>query len=174
VRARAAAILGVVLAASPAIAAEKDGWEVLKAPAKIFAIQDLEGKALRSTELAGKVVVIDFWATWCAPCIKELPALAGLHDRLKDRTDVALLSFNVTDEVKTLQGFVKDKQVGFPVYRADALVGPYELTTFPTKLVIDMRAAGRGNPGLVRYRREGETSVASIEARVSEILAEKP
>jgi len=174
VRAILAALVGAVLAGPPALAAEKDGWEVLRAPAKIFAIQDLEGKALRSTELAGRVVVIDFWATWCAPCIKELPALAGLHDRLKDRTDVTLLSFNVTDELKTLQTFVKDKQVGFPVYRADALVGPYELTTFPTKLVIDMRAAGRGNPGLVRYRREGETSVASIEARVSEILAEKP
>ena len=173
-RAILASFLGALLAATPALASEKDGWEVLHSPAKVFAIQDMEGKALRSTELAGKVVVIDFWATWCAPCLKELPALAGLHDRLKDRTDVVLLSFNVTDELKTLQKFVKDKQVGFPVYRADALVGPYELTTFPTKLVIDMRAGGRGNPGLVRFRREGETSVTSIEARVSEILAEKP
>jgi thiol-disulfide isomerase/thioredoxin len=173
-RAIVTAALGATLLASPVLAAEKDGWDVLHAPAKIFAIQDLEGKALRSTELAGKVVVIDFWATWCAPCIKELPALSGLHDRLKDRSDVTLLSFNVTDEAKTLVAFVRDKKVGFPVYRADALVGPYELTTFPTKLVIDMRAAGRGNPGLVRYRREGETPVASIEARVAEILAEKP
>jgi thiol-disulfide isomerase/thioredoxin len=173
-RATLTAALGVVLAASPGLAAEKDGWDVLRAPAKIFAIQDLEGKALRSTELAGKVVVIDFWATWCAPCIKELPALASLHDRLKDRSDVTFLSFNVTDEAKTLEAFVRDKKVAFPVYRADALVGPYELTTFPTKLVIDMRSAGRGNPGLVRFRREGETPVDSIEARVAEILAEKP
>ena len=76
-------------------------------------------------------MVVDFWATWCAPCIKELPALAALHERLRDRKDVALLSFNVTDEPKTLEAFVREKKISFPVYRADALTGPYELTVFP-------------------------------------------
>ncbi len=173
---RSAAVFLIGLGASAAIleAAERDGWEVLSSPAKIFVLQDMEGRALRSTELAGKVVVVDFWATWCAPCIKELPALAALHERLRDRKDVALLSFNVTDEPKTLEAFVREKKVAFPVYRADTLTGPYELTVFPTKLVIDMRTAGRANPGIVRFRREGPAPVEGIEARVAEILAEKP
>jgi thiol-disulfide isomerase/thioredoxin len=171
-----AAVLLLALAGSPGglEAAERDGWEVLSTPAKIFVLQDISGGALRSTELAGKVVVVDFWATWCAPCIKELPALAALHERLRDRKDVALLSFNVTDEPKTLEAFVREKKIAFPVYRADALTGPYELTVFPTKLVIDMRAAGRANPGVVRFRREGPAPVEGIEARMAEILAEKP
>jgi thiol-disulfide isomerase/thioredoxin len=170
----AASFLGLAALASPAGAAEKDGWEILNTPAKIFVLQDIHGKALRSTELAGRIVVVDFWATWCAPCIKELPALAKLHERLRDRKDVTLLSFNVTDEAKTLESFVREKKIAFPVYRADALTGPYELTVFPTKLVIDMRGAGRANPGVVRFRREGPVTVEGIEARVAELLAEKP
>lgn len=173
-RSAAVFLFGLAAFSSDLGAAERDGWEVLNSPAKIFVLQDMEGRALRSTELAGKVVVVDFWATWCAPCIKELPALAALHERLRDRKDVALLSFNVTDEPKTLEAFVREKKIAFPVYRADTLTGPYELTVFPTKLVIDMRAAGRANPGIVRFRREGPAPVEGIEARMAEILAEKP
>src|SRR5260370_14260000 len=166
--------LSLVLAPALAAAADRDGWEELRQPAKIFALQDLEGRALRSTELAGKVVVVDFWATWCAPCVKEIPDLAAYHQRLSSRTDVAFLSCNVTDERETLAAFVKQKKIPFPIYKADALIGPYELAVFPTKLVVDMRGAGPGQPGVVRFRREGPTPLASIEARVAEVLGEKP
>ena len=114
-------------------------------------------------------MIIDFWATWCGPCIRELPELVEYHRRLEGRTDVALLSFNVTDERADLEGFLAEKQVPFPVYLGDDLIGPYELVAFPTKLIIDMREPG---PGVLRFRREGYTPVASIEARVAELLAD--
>jgi thiol-disulfide isomerase/thioredoxin len=146
-----------------------DGWESLSGAAHEFVVQDLTGGTLRSADLAGKVVVIDFWATWCGPCIRELPELVEYHHRLEGRADVALLSFNVTDERADLESFLREQQVPFPVYLGDDLIGPYELAAFPTKLIIDMREAG---PGVLRFRREGYTPVASIEARVEELLAD--
>ncbi len=151
-----------------------DGWEVLSSAAQAFEVEDVEGRSLRSEDLAGRIVIIDFWATWCSPCLRELPELVEYHRRLEGREDVALLSFNVTDERVDLETFLEERQVPFRVYLGDDLIGPYELVAFPTKLVIDMRKVDPGAAGVVRFRREGYTPAASIEARVEELLAGKP
>jgi len=146
-------------------------WETPSVPAKGFVVEDLEGRTLRSEELEGRIVVIDFWATWCSPCIRELPELVEYHRKLEGRDDVVLLSFDVADERADLEAFVAERQIPFRVFPADDLIGPYELVAFPTKLVIDMR---QGHPGIVRFRKEGYTPAASIEARVEELLAAGP
>jgi thiol-disulfide isomerase/thioredoxin len=166
---RAAAIVAVLLPALALAAIDKDGWEVQRTTARPFSLKDLEGRTVRSEDLTGKLVVVDFWATWCGPCIRELPELQEWSERLKARNDVAFLSFNVTDERDTVQAFVKEKKIGYPVYLADDLVGPYEVSAFPTKLVIDMRGKGKG---IVRFRRDGYTAVKSIEAKLAELLDE--
>jgi thiol-disulfide isomerase/thioredoxin len=117
---------------------------------------------------------VDFWATWCKPCVKELPELAEYHKRLAERGDVVLLSFNVGETRAEVEAFLKASPVSFPVYFGDSLVEPLELAAFPTKLILDVRKPGPGGTALLRYRREGLTSVASIEARVEELLREAP
>jgi thiol-disulfide isomerase/thioredoxin len=114
-------------------------------------------------------VLVDFWATWCAPCIRELPDIQALTERWKPRSDVAFLSFNVTEEKADVLAFVEGRNIAYPVYLADELIEPYDVSAFPTKLVIDMRGPGAG---VVRYRRDGYTEARSIEARIQALLDE--
>ena len=151
-----------------------DDWEAVRVPVKPFEVKDLEGKALSLADLTGKIAVVDFWATWCKPCIKELPELAAYHQRLASSKEVVLLSFNVGEKRAEVEAFLKSSPVSFPVYCGDALVEPLELAAFPTKLILDVRKPGKGGSALLRFRREGLTSVASIEARVAELLEETP
>lgn len=172
------AALGLLLLAAPAPAADSarlvDDWEVLRVRVKPFVVKDAGGRPLRLADLSGKVAVIDFWASWCKPCVRELPELADYHRRLEGQHRVVLLSFNVGEKPKDVERFLKASPVGFPVYFADALVEPMELGAFPTKLVLDARRPGRDGSVVLRFRREGFTPVASIEARVEELLAEAP
>jgi thiol-disulfide isomerase/thioredoxin len=165
-------LLGFAASAAPrAAAADADGWDVVDEPASAFALEDLSGGRLRSADLAGRIVIVDFWATWCGPCLKELPELLDYHRRIQDSRDLTLLSFNVTEDREDVVDFVRDRHIPYPVYLADELLGRFEVVAFPTKLVIDMR---KGAPGKVRFRREGYTPVASLERRVKALLAEKP
>jgi thiol-disulfide isomerase/thioredoxin len=144
------------------------GWQALfevKAPE--FTVRDTEGRAVSSRDLAGRVVLLDFWATWCAPCVRELPDLAEYHRRVAGRRDVAFLSLNVTDERETLVAFLAERKLPYPVHSGEDLLGPFEVSVFPTKLILDLRGEG----GRVRLRRRGYTPLASLEAAMAQVLA---
>jgi thiol-disulfide isomerase/thioredoxin len=147
-----------------------DEWESEKSKLGSFSIKDLDGRVLTAADLSGKVVVADFWAIWCAPCVKELPELAEYYEKTKGRSDLLFLSLDVGDDANELREFVKKKALPYPVYLADSLADKQGVFGFPTKLVID----ARGKQPVVRFRRVGAAPVHELEAKVRKLLGEPP
>ena len=78
-----------------------------------FTLTDLQGRSWTLRDLHGKVVLVNFWATWCPPCRKEMPDLESLYERFKDKGFVILA---ISDEELTkVQPFIKDRNITYPV-----------------------------------------------------------
>jgi len=97
-RLRAAALAILLASCVAACAAEEpgaaEGVEPVE-PAPDFTLPDLEGKPVTLSELQGKTVIIDFWATWCPPCIFQIPELNKLSRAHRDRADVKVIGVSV-------------------------------------------------------------------------------
>ena len=130
-------------------------------PAPTFAAETIEGKRFSIEEQEGRVVVLDFWATWCPPCRKTLPALQAMHERYKGDDGVMIASVSI-DEGRNvgsfLRNFMKQKRYSFPVisdsYRNISAV--YDVKTVPTMVVIDPKGrVANVQTGLVTPSVEG-------------------
>jgi thiol-disulfide isomerase/thioredoxin len=152
---------------SLAFVSGEDGWERVDRPVEKFEIRNLEGQALSEKAFKGKISVVDFWATWCGPCVQELPELARFAAGLKNRKDVAFLSFSVDDEKDAVEAFFRGRKDRFPVYLAGSIADRMDVMIFPTKLIVDGRGDG---PPRVRFRKEGTVEASELEARVAELL----
>ena len=108
-----------------------------KAPG--FSLQDLKGKEVEIKQFKGKVVFLNFWATWCGPCKEEMPGLEFLHRQFKEKNFV-LLTISVDYEgIKPIQEFMNKHQYTFPVLldpKGETL-DPFEVKGIPTTFLID-------------------------------------
>ena len=106
-----------------------------------FSLTDLQGKTWALSQLRGKVVLVNFWATWCPPCRKEMPDLQTLYDRFKDQGLVILaISDEDTDKVKP---FVTERNVTYPILldtgrKVNAL---FQIEGIPKSFVYDRKGA---------------------------------
>ncbi|MEN6534415.1 MAG: TlpA disulfide reductase family protein, partial [Bryobacteraceae bacterium] len=97
-------------------------WEKPKKPLPSFELADTTGKTWKLTELRGKTLLISLWATWCSYCRLELPHLQKLYEKVKDRQDVRVMSFNVDEELGLVEPFMKDQGLTFPALAAYGFV----------------------------------------------------
>lgn len=106
--------------------------------ARDFEQKTLNGSTLKLSQLRGKVVLLDFWASWCEPCKKELPILAKMAPRLKQQ-GVEIVAVNIDEKKENAESFIKSHAAGLTVvYDKDkSIVGQYEPPKMPSSFVID-------------------------------------
>lgn len=110
--------------------------EMLNTPAPQFELKDLNGKVWSLKELQGKTVVLNFWFTSCAPCIKEIPELNKLVEEYKNKDVVFLgITYNTQEHV---EAFLKRRAFNYTqLPNASEIISKYNIFYFPTSFVID-------------------------------------
>ena len=111
-------------------------------PAPEINLPDLSGISHRLSDLEGKVVVINFWASWCTPCVRELPALERLKDRL-EAGGGTVLAVNAGESLNQIKRFLKRRPTTLLVLRDEKseASSDWKVSSMPTTFVVD--ASGR-------------------------------
>lgn len=127
-----------------------------------FTVTDLDGKTIRSEDLRGKVVLVNFWATWCPPCRAEIPDLVKLQDKHRDKLVILGIS---EDEVgpDAVKQFAAEQKMNYPIVMAtpELRKGFAGVAALPTTFVIDPE-------GRIQMRHEGmlDPHTTELEALV--------
>ncbi len=112
-------------------------------------LEDKNGKKLKLTDLKGKIVVINFWAPWCAPCREEMPGLDKLYRRLKSDQNLVFVTVDMDHDFKKSLPFMKEKGFLLPVYAAATTIpGEFMGDAIPTTVILD-------KSGKIVLRQEG-------------------
>ena len=109
-------------------------------------LQSVDGKTVSLADHRGKVVLVHFWATWCPPCVEEIPTLEQFSQQVAG-TDIVVLAISVDENADALKTFLEKNSLHFPVLRdpGGKTAGSYGTTKFPETYVV-------GRDGLVRYK----------------------
>lgn len=103
-----------------------------------FSYQDENGNIIASNELKGKVVFINFWATWCPPCRAEMSSLNKLYNQLKDDNRFVFLFLNEDDNIDKAKTFLKENNYSLPLnIRSGNVPGAIFSGTLPTTVVLN-------------------------------------
>jgi peroxiredoxin len=158
-----AALAGTPVHAAAAAGALQPG-DGTAAPALV--LNDLDGNSYRLDALRGRTVLVNFWATWCAPCVVEMPSLGRLRDALAVE-GFEVLAVNVQENAARIRPFVDRLGLGFPVLRDHdgSARAAWDVRVFPSTFVIDPR----GRVALVAIG-EIDWDDARIVARVREVM----
>ena len=129
-------------------------------------LTDLAGKPVNAASLAGKVVIVDFWATWCAPCKESMPVLERLYQKYRSK-GLVIVGVSVDEDAANVGPFIKKLKVSFPIAhdKGHKVADRFKPPKMPSSYVIDRK-------GIVRHVHEGfhAKDAQAFEAEISALL----
>jgi peroxiredoxin len=167
--------VGLVLLAALMALPAFDGWSMgsrvptVGMQAEDFQLADLDGKTQSLSQYRGKIVLVNFWATWCKPCTTEMPAMQTIYDKLRDKGFVVLAVNELEDDAKVREHI---KQYGhtFPVLmdRDNKVANQFGVFGLPVSVFIDEK-------GVVQeYIKGGLLTEDKIYQTIQRIQGNKP
>jgi thiol-disulfide isomerase/thioredoxin len=158
-----ALLLLIVAAAAPA-RAQDNPHKLVGHPAPAFALKDFQQKTIHLSQYRGKVILLNFWASWCAPCQAEMPTFAQWQSQYRGKLQV--IGVNMDDEMPKAEAVARKLKVNYPLvvgtaHMGEAYGGIYGL---PVTFLIDAH-------GRIRAEYQGGNHVSQIHAEIQNLLA---
>ena len=155
---------GAALPVGAAVAAKEAAALPVIGPAPAWKLRDVEGREVSSDSFKGKVVVLDFWATWCPPCRAEIPGYVDLSKKYGDRLVIVGVSLDEGGP-KVVRDFVKKFGVTYPIVMGDdAIQQAYGgMEAIPTTFLIDQE-------GRIRDKKVGAEKTELYERKIAALL----
>ncbi len=119
--------------------------EVIDIAAPDFQLNDFTGRSINNTNMLGKVVFVDFWATWCNPCRRELPEFQALYELNKSNNRVVFVAASTDREKEKVKPFIEELKFTFPVAYAEDTATKFGVEGIPSLFII-------GPQGKIRYK----------------------
>ena len=115
-----------------------------------FAFTSIQGEYISIDDLKGKVVVLDFWGTWCGPCVASVPELRNLYKRYSKEPSFVLIGISSDFDEQVWRKFTEKNQMVWPQYRDKdrKIQNAFNIRAYPTYIVID-------HEGVVRFQSSG-------------------
>ena len=149
-----------------AAATSRPATPAVGAAAPDFALPALDGATVRLSELQGRVVIVNFWASWCPPCVNETPRLVRWHEQY-GASGLAVVGVDTLyqDSRDAVEAFTKERQVSYPVLLDDVgdISRQWQARQLPRSYVIDRE-------GVVRFVRIGELTERDFAEQILPLL----
>lgn len=147
------------------------GFYVFPAPEPIppFPVKTLKGADASLAALNGKVVLLNFWATWCPPCRMEMPSIQVLYDKVKG-TAFDIMAISVSEKSSTVTDFLKNNPYSYPMYldESGSASAPFAGRGIPTTFILDKQ--GRAIAGIIGARSYDGPEVVALFKELAEKL----